>query len=160
MLENRKTMTQILKFSAFVMVLVLVMGSSSCRSTDKDVVTPVGEVKKLLTAQTWQMNEVSEVQNGVSTVVYKRGAAQNEEDYSAVRQLFKADGSIVYTDQDGSTGADGRYELLDNDTSLKLSMPAYDLSVTVYAVKVTSGEFSYRLGTAEGYVLFTFGVAK
>lgn len=151
-------MTQLLKFSALVMALILVLSGTGCRSKDKEVVLPLSEVKKLLIARTWQVNEVSEVQNNQSTVVFKRGAANNEEDYTEVRQLFKEDGSIVYIDQEGESGSDGRYQLLDNGSSLKLSI--WGLEVKVNTVKVTSGEFSYRLGTPDGYVQFNFGPAQ
>lgn len=151
-------MTQILKFPALVMALILVIAGTSCRSKDKEVVLPLSEVKKMLIARPWQVNEVSEVQNNQNTVVYKRGAANNEEDYTEVRQLFKEDGSIVYTDQEGETGSDGHYELLDNGNSLKLSITG--LEVKVNTVKVTNGEFSYRLGTPDGYVQFNFGPAQ
>lgn len=152
-------MTQFAKFPLFFLALMLVVCSTSCRSKE-DMVPPLSVIKRLLTAQTWQINEVFDVQNGVITPLYKRGATNNEEDFSAVRQLFKTDGRIIYTGQEGETGSDGRYELLENDTRLKLSMPEWGLSVTVNAVKVTSGEFSYQLGTAEGYTQFTFVPAQ
>jgi hypothetical protein len=155
-----QTMTQIVKLPAYLLALILVVGSTSCRSKDT-VVPPLSVVKRLLTAQNWQLNEVIDVQKGgVSTPLYKRGAPDNEDDFSAVRQLFKTDGSIIYTGQEGETGADGRYELLENDTRIRLSMPSWGLSVNADALKVTSGEFTYRLGTAEGYTIFTFGPAQ
>ncbi|RXK86899.1 hypothetical protein [Filimonas effusa] len=149
-------MTQLFKLLASVVIASLIAALTSCNSKDKEVTTPQSDVKKRLTAKTWQVKEVTEWESGAKTVVYKRGAANNEDDYAAVRQLFKDDGTVVYTDQDGETGTGGRYELLENGTVLKLGMPEFGISVVVYAVKVTDGEFSYRLDTEDGYVLFIF----
>lgn len=149
-----------LKLRAYLLAFTLIACAASCRSKD-EVLPSFSVVKRLLTAQTWQLNEVIDVQNGgVPTPLYKRGAPDNEDDFSKVRQQFKADGGIIYTDQDGETGTDGRYELLENDTRLKLSMPEMGFSVTVNTLKVTSGEFSYRLAAGEGYTIFTFGPAQ
>lgn len=147
------------KLPAFLVILAIVISSASCGSKE-NTVSPVSGIKKLLTAQTWQINEVTDVQNGVSTPLYKRGASDNEEDFSAVRQLFKVDGSIIYTGQFGETGSNGKYELLDNDSRLRLSMPDWGFSVTVAALKVTSGLFSYQLGNSEGYTEFIFAPAQ
>lgn len=153
-------MKQFLKLPVLAFAVILAVTTVSCRSKDKEVTPPLTDIKTLLIAKTWQVNEVSEWDGTVKTVYYKRGAANNEDDYSAVRQQYKADGSIVYTDQDGETGSDGRYELLENNTRLKLSMPEMGLSITVNALKVTNGEFSYQLGTPTGYVQFTFVPAQ
>jgi hypothetical protein len=153
-------MKQFFKFPVLVTAVIFMAGMASCHSKDKEVTPPVTDVKTLLTAKTWQVNEVNEWDGTSKTVYYKRGAANNEEDYSAVRQQYRADGSIVYTDQEGETGTDGRYELLENNTRLKLSMPDMGRSVTVNTLKVTNGEFSYRLATEAGYVQFTFEPAQ
>lgn len=153
-------MKQFLKFSVLAVTAMILTAMVSCSSKDKEVTPPLSDVKTLLMAKNWQVNEVIEMNGTDKTVVYKRGVAGNEEDYSAVRQQYKADGSIVYTDNDGETGSDGRYELLENNTKLKLSVPSMGMSVTVNSLKVTSGEFSYRLGTSAAYLQLTFGPAQ
>jgi len=112
---------------------------------------------ELLTAQTWQIEEVTMIDNGISDVTYKRGAANNDDDFSLVRQTFKTDGTITYVDQYGFTGKNGKWKLLENDTKLRLGMG--DFSVIVENVTVSENSFSYRTMNQEGYALFKFSPA-
>lgn len=153
-------MKQFLKFPVLAFTVIILATMVSCSSKDKETTPPLTDVKTLLMAKNWQVNEVAEWNGTDKTVVYKRGATNNEDDYSAVRQQYKADGTIAHTDEDGETGSDGRYELLDNNTKMKLSVPSVGMSVTVNSLKVTSNEFSYRLGTGAAYLQLTFGPAQ
>lgn len=152
-------MTQTTKLSGFLLFLTLLIASAGCHSKN-DVAPPLSVIKRLLTAHTWQINEVTDTQNGNATTVYKRGAAHNEDDFSLVRQQFTTDGRIIYTDQFGDSGANGTYVLLDNDTRIRLGMPDMGLSVTADQLKVTDGEFSYQLENNDGHTTFIFGPAK
>jgi hypothetical protein len=150
-------MKQIIRITAALFLASIFAVSCS----KKDVVKPVPAptVKELLTARTWQMEEVTD-NHGTPVVTYKRGAANNEEDYSLVRQSFKADGSITYIDQFGDAGTNGTYELLENDTKIRLGMTGSTLSVVAQNLSVSTTRFSYRLVDQDGYVQFTFSPAQ
>lgn len=149
-------MKQIIRLTA-----ALFLASIFAVSCKKEVVKPVPAptVKERLTAKTWQMEEVID-NHGTPVVTYRRGAANNEEDYSLVRQSFKADGTITYVDQFGDAGTNGTYELLENDTRIRLGMTGSNLSVIAQNLSVSNTRFSYWLVDQDGYVQFTFSPAQ
>ena len=101
-------------------------------------------------AHTWQMEKVIEYTSGNATVSYQRGAADNQEDYSMIRQTYKADGSITYIDQGGESGTDGIYELLNNDTKIRIGLASMGLSVIGDNLKVDHSSFGYTINTGYG----------
>lgn len=152
----KKIKTKIMKgiirmTTAFFLASLFVV---SCKKDDVKPV-PAPTAKDLLTAKTWQMEEVTD-NHGTPQVVYKKGAANNEEDYSLVRQAFKADGTITYIDQFGDAGTNGTYELLENNTRIRLGMTGSSLSVVAQSLNVSASRFSYHLVDGAGYVQFTF----
>jgi hypothetical protein len=133
-----------------VTVATSIISLTSCQKEVPAVTTPTPSKKQLLTAKVWVVDEVKETQNGTSVTLYKRGATNNTDDFSLVRNQYKNDGSIVWRDEFGDEGNDGRWELLNNDTQLKLSWPIANMSVTVHDVTVTANSFSYKLIAAPG----------
>lgn len=155
---NQRTfiMKQIIRITAAFLLASLF--AVSCKKEDIKPI-PAPTVKDLLTARAWQMEEVTD-NHGTPQVLYKRGAANNEDDYSLVRQSFKADGSIIYVDQFGDRGSNGTYELVDNNTKIRLGMAGNNFSVLAESLNVSATRFSYRLVDQDGYVQFTFSPAQ
>lgn len=133
----------------------LIRCSFSATSCDKeDEVRQEPMEVQLLTAKTWQIEEVAEIMDGEPPhVTYKRGVENNEDDFSLIRQTFKKNGSITYIDQEGASGSNGRYQLLSNHM-LRLSMGF--ISTIVEHVVIRENSFSYRLVHEGGYTQFTF----
>jgi hypothetical protein len=134
--------------SIVVAAAIGMIGFSSCKKDD--VPAKASIVKNNLMAHTWQMEKVIEYTSGNSTVSYQRGAADNQEDYSMIRQTYKADGSITYIDQGGESGTDGIYELLNNDTRIRIGLASMGLSVIGNNLKVDHSSFGYTINTADG----------
>lgn len=134
--------------SILVVVVACLIGASSCKKDD--VPAKESQVKKDLMAHTWQMEKVIEYTSGNATVSFQRGAADNQEDYSMIRQTFKADGSITYVDQSGEAGTDGTYSLLNNDTKIKIGLASLGLSVIGDNLKVDNTSFGYTINTMDG----------
>ena len=127
---------------------------ASCKKDD--VQKPASQVQHYLTAKTWQVEEITE-NYGTPKVLYKRGSPTNEDDHSLVRQTFKKDGTVVYVDQFGNSGSDGHYQLLDNDTKIKLSVDSFGGMMAIgHNLQVSANQFSYRLIDEEGYIQYTF----
>ena len=134
--------------SILVVAVACLIGASSCKKDD--VPAKESQVKKDLMAHTWQMEKVIEYTSGNATVSYQRGATDNQEDYSMIRQTFKADGSITYVDQSGEAGTDGTYSLLNNDTKIKIGLASLGLSVIGDNLKVDNSSFGYTINTMDG----------
>lgn len=134
--------------SILVVAVACLIGASSCKKDD--VPAKESQVKKDLMAHTWQMEKVIEYTSGNATVSYQRGATDNQEDYSMIRQTFKADGSITYVDQSGEAGTDGTYSLLNNDTKIKIGLASLGLSVIGDNLKVDNTSFGYTINTMDG----------
>jgi len=134
--------------SILVVSAACLIGASSCKKDD--VPAKESQVKKDLMAHTWQMEKVIEYTSGNATVSYQRGATDNQEDYSMIRQTFKADGSITYVDQSGEAGTDGTYSLLNNDTKIKIGLASLGLSVIGDNLKVDNTSFGYTINTMDG----------
>lgn len=134
--------------SVLVVAVACLIGASSCKKDD--VPAKESQVKKDLMAHTWQMEKVIEYTSGNATVSYQRGATDNQEDYSMIRQTFKADGSITYVDQSGEAGTDGTYLLLNNDTKIKIGLASLGLSVIGDNIKVDNTSFGYTINTMDG----------
>lgn len=133
----------------------LVLGLLSCK---KESETPLlSTPAQQLTAKEWRMERVAEVQGGQpETVVYQRGGTGNQADFSAVRQRFHANGNLSYTDENGLSGNDAHWELLDNAARLKITFGGYGVTFEQFAIG--NGRFSYKApgATATNYVCFTF----
>lgn len=144
-----------MKNVVLAVITIVTMVFTSCK---KDSTEPTQlSVSQMLTAKTWQVEEVTDHMGGNIDKLYKRGANNNQDDYSLVRQQFKTDGTITYTDEFGITGKDGLWELQDNNKKIKLNLPSMGLSVVCEDVTVTANSFSYKLTyPGNGYVLFTF----
>ena len=134
--------------SILVVAVACLISASSCKKDD--VPAKESQVKKDLMAHTWQMEKVIEYTSGNATVSYQRGATDNQEDYSMIRQTFKADGSITYVDQSGEAGTDGTYSLLNNDTKIKIGLASLGLSVIGDNIKVDNTSFGYTINTMDG----------
>jgi hypothetical protein len=134
--------------SILVVAVACLIGASSCKKDD--VPAKESQAKKDLMAHTWQMEKVIEYTSGNATVSYQRGATDNQEDYSMIRQTFKADGSITYVDQSGEAGTDGTYSLLNNDTKIKIGLASLGLSVIGDNLKVDNTSFGYTINTMDG----------
>ena len=119
--------------------LVLILNFTSCKK-DK---APDSATKQALMAHTWQMGTVTEYNSGVASIIYQRGASNNDEDFSMIRQTYKSNGSVQFVDEFGETGSNAKYSLLDNDTKIRLSYSG--LSVTGENLVVTNSQFAYTL---------------
>jgi hypothetical protein len=126
---------------------LLVVGFTSCK---KEEVQKESATQKALMAHTWQMEKVTGYISGVPSVAYQRGVANNEDDYSLIRQTYKANGSIVYVGQFGDSGSDGNYELLNGDTKIKIGLNSMGLSIVGENLKATATEFAYTLKHGDG----------
>jgi hypothetical protein len=136
-----------MKSIAFV-AIAAILGFSSCKKDD--VPAKESMVKKELMAHTWQMERVIEYIAGNPQISYQRGSADNQDDYSMIRQTYKADGSITYVDQTGESGIDGSYELLNNDTKIRIGLASLGLSVIGDNLKVDHSSFGYTIKTLDG----------
>ncbi len=140
---------------SIVMVVAVVSFFTSCKKDE--VVAPQTPAQSLLSAKTWQMEEVTDYYGGIADKIYKKGASNNQDDYSLVRQKFNANGTITYTDQFGTQGSDGLWELQSNNTKIKLSLPSMGLTVLCDDFTVTANSFSYKLkSSATEYTHFIF----
>lgn len=145
-------MKKVIRLASALFLSAVLFSATSCNK-DEDLKQEPIEVQ-LLTAKTWQMEEVADVINGSTPhVTYKRGATNNEDDFSLIRQTFKKDGSITFIDQEGESGSDGRYQLLENNM-LRLSW-GFITSIVEHVV-IRENSFSYRLVHEDGYTQFTF----
>lgn len=123
----------------FVSATVLLFNFTSCSKEN------VGHspTKQALIAHTWQMETVTEYNSGIPHLVYQRGATNNEEDYSNVRQTYKSNGSIQFVDQFGESGSNASYQLLDQDTKIRISYVG--LVATGENLLVTGNQFAYTI---------------
>jgi len=142
-LRFMKQITRILSFAA----LALSVSATSCKKDDSQ---PASTTKQALIAKTWQVETVIDYHGATPNVLYQRGAANNEDDHSLVRQTFKADGSITYVDQFGTSGTDGRYELFDNDRKMKIGAASVGFTTIVENVKANATQFAYTLNPGDG----------
>ena len=145
-------MKKMIRFATALILSVSLFATTSCDKDEDERLEPI-EVQ-LLTAKTWQIEEVVDVIDGEEpNITYKRGRTDNEEDYTLVRQTFKKNGTITYIDQFGESGSNGRYQLLPNNMlSLSLGM----LTTVVEQVMIRENSFSYKLVHQDGYIQFTF----
>jgi len=143
-----------------ILVLAIVSTFASCKKDS--VTTPVADAHKLLMARTWQVEEVSEYMSGVADIQYKRGAPNNQDDFSLVRQRFNKDGSITYTDEFGLVGNDGTWQLQDNNTAIRIGWPTMGLFIVGQECTITDHSFSYKIksGAADEYTQFIFSPAQ
>lgn len=145
-------MKKIIRLASVLFLSIALFSTTSCNKDDDLKKEPI-EVQ-LLTAKTWQIEEVAQVIDSEPPhVTYKRGAANNEDDFSQVRQTFKKDGTITFIDQEGESGSNGRYQLLENNM-LRLSWGF--ITNIVEHVVIRENSFSYRLVHEDGYTQFTF----
>lgn len=145
-------MKKLMRLATALILSVALFSTTSCDKEDD--IRPAPLEVQLLTAKTWQIEEVAEVNKaGAARITYKKGVANNEDDFSLVRQTFQKNGSITYVDQFGEAGSDGRYQLLKNNM-LRLSVGL--LTTIVEQVVIRENSFSYRLTHEDGYTQFTF----
>ncbi|HYH15262.1 MAG TPA: hypothetical protein VD794_08580 [Flavisolibacter sp.] len=145
-------MKKMIRLASALLMTVVLFSTTSCDKEDDIKQEPLAV--QLLTAKAWQIEEVVSVEgDNTPHVTYKRGATDNEDDFSLVRQNFKKDGSITYIDQEGDSGSNGRYQLMANNM-MRLSVDG--LSTIVENVIIRENSFSYRLVHGEGYTQFTF----
>ena len=104
---------------------------------------PVSATKQALMAHTWQMETVTDYSAGTSYVIYQRGSTNNDSDFSMIRQIYKSNGTIQYVDEFGDSGSNATYQLLDNNTKIRISYGG--LSVTGENLVVTGNQFAYTL---------------
>jgi len=122
-----------------ISAMILVFSFTSCGK--ENVVT--SQTQQALMAHTWQMEMVTEYTSGVPHTLYQRGAANNEDDYSNIRQTYKSNGSIQFVDEFGDSGSNASYQLLDNDTRIRIGYAG--LVVTGENLLVTGNRFAYTL---------------
>lgn len=138
-------------FTALVGIALL----ASCKKSAD--ATPVPTVQAQLTDKIWRMEKVTEVRSGAAAnIIYQRGATNNQEDFSLVRQKFNSNGTLAYTDETGASGTNSHWELLDNNTRLKITFGGFGVIFEQFAI--SAAQFSYKspFATATDYVLYTF----
>lgn len=146
-----------MKKNSFKTIITALLGIALLASCKKSAdVTPVPTVQAQLTDKIWRMEKVTEVHSSTPTVIYQRGAANNQEDFSLVRQQFNNNGTLSYTDENGISGTNSHWELLDNNTRLKITFGGF--GVTFEQFTISAAQFSYKspFATATDYVLYTF----
>jgi outer membrane biogenesis lipoprotein LolB len=147
-----------MKKNSLKTIFTALMGIALLASCKKSAdVTPVPTVQAQLTDKIWRMEKVTEVRSGAAAnIIYQRGATNNQEDFSLVRQQFKANGTLAYTDETGASGTNSHWELLDNNTRLKITFGGF--GVTFEQFTISAAQFSYKspFATATDYVLYTF----
>lgn len=119
-------------------VVALSMAFISCKKEK----TP-SSTQQALMAHTWQMEMVAEYNSGIPHVIYQRGAANNDEDFSMIRQTYKSNGSVQYVDEFGESGSNASYKLFDNDSRIRISYSG--LSIVGEHLVVTDNQFAYTL---------------
>lgn len=145
-------MKKMIRLVTALILSVTLFSTTSCNKDDEVPREPI-EIQ-LLTAKTWQIEEVAMIETGGTPHLwYKRGAANNEEDYSLVRHTFKKDGSMTSIDQEGASSNDGRYQLLENN---RLRLTSDGITMIFENVVIRENSFSCRLAQNNGYIQFTF----
>ena len=128
--------------SALGMLSILLSACQKQKVVDKITLSPIAI---MLTSKTWQVKKVTQFSSGTSEVLYLKGAANNSDDFSMVRDKFNADGTVNFTDQFGLSGDDGKWVFNEASRMLTLSWPRAQLAVAVNNVKISEQEFSYDL---------------
>lgn len=119
--------------------------------------TAVPTVQAQLADKIWLMQKVTEVRSGSpANVVYQRGATNNQEDFSLVRQKFNSNGTLDYTDENGISGSNSHWELLDNNTRLKITFGGFGVTFEQFTISATQFSYKSPFATATDYVLYTF----
>ncbi|MBK7883675.1 MAG: hypothetical protein IPJ81_07615 [Chitinophagaceae bacterium] len=148
-------MKKIINFlNATTLLVVLTFTSSSCQKeiSKEDAGT---DAKGLLTAKTWQMQQVTTVENGISTIEFKRGAQNNLNDYSKMRLTFKPDGSMIFIDELGDQLNNASYVLLNDNKNLKITVDGFP--ITFENLAITANQFSVKEKIADNeYSLYIF----
>lgn len=122
-----------------ISLLALSIGLISCGKEN----APASATKQALLAHTWQMESVTEFNSGAAHVAYQLGAANNDEDFSSIRQTYKNNGTIQYVDEFGDSGNNATYQLLDNKKKIRITYSG--LSVTGESLVVNANQFAYTI---------------
>ncbi len=97
-------------YSALLVAVLLLIGC-----TKKEELRPSSEL--LLT--TWQTQEISQIIDGQSLLVYQKGKQTNSINYAKARLTFKADGTYAEVTTGGNT-YDGTWQLTESNQKLVL----------------------------------------
>jgi hypothetical protein len=108
--------------------------------------TGFNEIKSILTAHPWQINEVIDPFSGTR---YKRGVTSDGKDFAAARYLYKESGVISGTSWQGSI-SNTCYTLIDN-RRIQVSSPTCIDVYTIISIGPT--EYSYKDKSGTIFVL-------
>ncbi|WP_148661244.1 hypothetical protein [Flavisolibacter tropicus] len=108
--------------------------------------TSFSEVKNLLTAHPWQINEVIDPFSGTR---YKRGVLTDGKDFATARYLYKENGTLTGNTWQGSI-ANTCYTLLDNRKIQVCSPPCIDI---YNVISIGATEYSYKDNSGTIFIL-------
>lgn len=106
------------------------------------------EVRKLLTSQTWQIEEVVDPFSGVR---YKRGSVSDGKEFYLARYTYGENGSITGTDWFGNPIKNTSYNLQDGDR--KLVMVAPDCTSINEILFISATKFTYKANDGSVFTL-------
>lgn len=128
---------------------VLTETTCSCSSQ-----TSSSEIKAMLTAHTWQINEVIDPFSGTR---YKRGVFSDGKDFESARYLYKDNGILTGTSWQGNTITNTCYTFLDNRKIQVTALPCIDI---YDIITIDPSEFSYKTNNGSIFILGPVGVGE
>ena len=109
--------------------------------------TSYSEVKSLLTAHTWQINEVIDPFSGAR---FKRGVLSDGKDFAIARYLYKEDGAHTGINWEGNSIINSCYTFLDNR---KIQVTDTRCTNLYNIISIGSTEFSYKDNSGTIFIL-------
>ena len=145
-----KQLTCLLLFGSLSLILLscqkLVLTEDTCTCSSQTSPSS-SEVKGLLTAHTWQINEVIDPFSGPR---FKRGVFSDGKDFASARYLYKDNGALTGNSWQGNTITNTCYTLLDNRKIQVTAPPCIDF---YDIITISPFELSYKNNSGSIFVL-------
>jgi hypothetical protein len=125
--------------SCYKGILEEITSNNEKETTITKMASDSSEVRKLLTAHTWQIEEVVDPFSGVR---YKRGSVSDEKGFHLARYIYGVDGSIKGTDWFGNPIKDNFYSLQNGDKQFLIITP--DCTSINEIISISSTKFVYK----------------
>lgn len=123
----------------FLFVITFVM---SCKKDDPTP-TPTKTKTEIISAHSWQVNTA--IASGLLTI-YQKGGTSNAIDLSKVTLVFKADGTLTGTDQNGAAFSTAKWVFASSETKITFSnLPISSLNnITFDITQLTDANFDAK----------------
>jgi hypothetical protein len=150
-----KQLTCLLLFGSLSLLLLScqksVFTEDTCTCSSQ---TNSSEIKNLLIAHTWQINEVIDPYSGTR---FKRGVFSDGKDFASARYLYKDNGALTGNSWQGNTITNTCYTLLDNRKIQVTAPPCIDIYTII---SIGSSELSYKDKSGTIFILGPAGVSE